>query len=475
MTIDQGVQEELIQQIIAGVGGKKNIKLVTHCVTRLRFILHDESLVSKSLIESLDLVKGTFLINGQFQIIIGQGKVDSIHDALIAYSGLSQSSGTDVATAAEQQMNLIQRMVKLLADIFIPLLPAIVTAGLLMGLNNLLTEKIFANHQSLVDMFPQFAAIASIIQLIASTAFVFLPGLVGWSAVKRFGGNPLLGIVLGLMLIHPDLLNAWGYAAAKLKGDIPAWHLFGLTIEKVGYQGQVLPVLVAAYVMVKIESWLNKCIPDAFKLLIVAPVTLLVTGFLAFIVIGPITFALANGLTFGLVFIFTKFALVGGLVFGALYAPIVITGMHQSFLAIDFQLIASTGGALIWPMVALSNIAQGSATLAMMVIAPDEKIKGLALTSAISAYLGITEPAMFGVNLRFKVPFFCAIVGAALGSALIAVNHVTASAIGVGGLPAFLTIFPKYWLVYFMAMAIVVVIPFLLTLIFAKKIKWTGN
>lgn len=475
MTSTSSIRNESLEQILAGVGGKNNIKLVTHCITRLRFVLHDESLINKNAIEGLDFVKGTFVTNGQFQIIIGQGKVDSVHDALIAYAGLNQGTKNDAATAAEQKMNWIQRMVKMLADIFIPLLPAIVTAGLLMGLNNLLTEKIFANHQSIVDMLPHFAPIASIIQLIASTAFVFLPGLVGWSAVKKFGGNPLLGIVLGLMLIHPDLLNAWGYAAAKLKGDIPAWHLFGLTIEKVGYQGQVLPVLVAAYVMVKIEAWLNKRIPDAFKLLVVAPITLLVTGFLAFIVIGPITFAIANGLTFGLVFIFTKFALVGGLVFGALYAPIVITGMHQSFLAIDFQLIASTGGALIWPMVALSNIAQGSATLAMMILARDEKIKGLALTSAISAYLGITEPAMFGVNLRFKIPFFCAIVGSALGSALIAINHVTASAIGVGGLPAFLTIFPQYWLVYFMAMGIVIIVPFLLTLAFAKKINWAGN
>lgn len=465
----------ILDTILSGVGGKDNIKLVTHCVTRLRFVLIDESLIDKTLIENLDFIKGTFSSNGQFQIIIGQGKVDKVHDDLIAYANLNQGTKNDAATVAEQKMNLLQQGVKTLADIFIPLLPAIVTAGLLMGLNNLLTEKIFVNHQSLVDMYPHFAPFASIIQLIASTAFVFLPGLVGWSAVKKFGGNPLLGIVLGLMLIHPDLLNAWGYAAAKLKGDIPAWDIFGLHIEKVGYQGQVLPVLVAAYAMVKIEAWLNKRIPDAFKLLVVAPITLLLTGFLSFLVIGPVTFAIANGLTTGLLFVFTKFALVGGLLFGALYAPIVITGMHQSFLAIDFQLIASTGGALIWPMVALSNISQGSATLAVMVLAKDEKIKGLALTSAISAYLGITEPAMFGVNLRFKVPFFCAMVGASLGAALIAVDHVTASAIGVGGLPAFLTILPKFWLVYFMAMAIVIVVPFLLTLAFAKKIKWTGN
>jgi PTS system trehalose-specific IIC component len=249
----------------------------------------------------------------------------------------------------------------------------------------------------------------------------------------------------------------------------------GLTLEKVGYQGQVLPVIVSAFVLVRLELWLNKKIPDAFKLLLVAPIALLITGFLSFMVIGPVTFAIANGLTFGLVFIFTKFALAGGLIFGALYAPIVITGMHQSFLAIDFQLIASTGGALLWPMVALSNIAQGSSALAMMVLAKDEKLKGLSFTSAISAFLGITEPAMFGVNLRFKIPFFCAMTGSALAAALIAVNGVKASAIGVGGLPAFLSIMPRYWLIYFMAMGIVLLVPFLLTLIFAKKINWGVN
>lgn len=207
----------------------------------------------------------------------------------------------------------------------------------------------------------------------------------------------------------------------------------------------------------------------------VAPIALLVTGFLSFIVIGPVTFAIANGLTYSLVYIFTKFALLGGLIFGALYAPIVITGMHQSFLAIDFQLIASTGGALLWSMVALSNIAQGSSSLAMMVLAKDEKLKGLAFTSAISAYLGITEPAMFGVNLRFKIPFFCAMAGASLGAALIAVEGVRASAIGVGGLPAFLSIMPHYWMTYFMAMGVVLLVPFILTLLFAKKINFKSN
>lgn len=476
VALSNGVTPEHVQEIISAIGGAENILAATHCITRLRLVLKDESLVDAASLNQLALVKGCFSANGQYQIVIGQGTVDQVCELLLKATGVSHSSKQEVATASEQKMSFIQRGVKLLADIFIPLLPAIVTAGLLMGLNNILTEKIWLNHsQSLVDLYPTLAGVAGMINVIASTAFVFLPGLVGWSAVKRFGGNPLLGIVLGLMLIHPDLLNAYGYAAAVQSHSVPQWHILGLTLEKVGYQGQVLPVIVSAFVLVRLELWLNKKIPDAFKLLLVAPIALLITGFLSFMVIGPVTFAIANGLTFGLVFIFTKFALAGGLIFGALYAPIVITGMHQSFLAIDFQLIASTGGALLWPMVALSNIAQGSSALAMMVLAKDEKLKGLSFTSAISAFLGITEPAMFGVNLRFKIPFFCAMTGSALAAALIAVNGVKASAIGVGGLPAFLSIMPRYWLIYFMAMGIVLLVPFLLTLIFAKKINWGVN
>ncbi len=475
-TTSNGVSTEIVQEIIEALGGAENILAATHCITRLRLVLKDESIVNAARINQISFVKGCFSANGQYQIVIGQGTVDQVCELLLKTAKIGHSSKQEVATVSEQNMSFIQRGVKLLADIFIPLLPAIVTAGLLMGLNNILTEKIWLGHtQSLVDLYPTLAGIAGMINVIASTAFVFLPGLVGWSAVKRFGGNPLLGIVLGLMLIHPDLLNAYGYATAVQNHTVPQWHILGFTLEKVGYQGQVLPVIVSAFVLVRLELWLNKKIPDAFKLLLVAPIALLITGFLSFIVIGPVTFAIANGLTYSLVYIFTKFALLGGLIFGALYAPIVITGMHQSFLAIDFQLIASTGGALLWPMVALSNIAQGSSSLAMMILAKDEKLKGLAFTSAISAYLGITEPAMFGVNLRFKIPFFCAMAGASLGAALIAVEGVRASAIGVGGLPAFLSIMPQFWLTYFMAMGIVLLVPFILTLLFAKKINFKSN
>ncbi|WP_102261963.1 PTS system trehalose-specific EIIBC component [Mesobacillus jeotgali] len=464
------MDRQAVEQIVEAVGGKENIAGATHCVTRLRFALKDEGKVDKEKLENIDLVKGSFSANGQYQVVIGQGLVDKVYAEMVAITGIGEASKEEIKDAAAQNLNPLQRAIKTLADIFIPILPAIVTAGLLMGINNILTGKdIFFEGQAFIDVYTGWADFASIINLIANTAFVFLPGLIGWSAVNKFGGSPLLGIVLGLMLVHPDLLNAWGYGAAK---EIPTWNLFGLTVEKVGYQGQVLPVLLASYVLAKMEIFLRKRIPDAFQLLTVAPIALLVTGFLSFIVIGPITFAIGNAITDGVVGIFDAAPAIGGLVYGGLYAPLVITGMHHTFLAVDLQLIGTIGGTFLWPMVALSNIAQGSAAFAMMFADKDnEKLKGLSMTSAISAWLGITEPAMFGVNLRYRYPFIAAIIGSAIAGIVITLRGVMAPSIGVGGLPAFLSIFTEFWGVFFIGMGIALVVPFVLTFIMAKTRK----
>lgn len=458
------------EDILKAVGGKENIISVTHCVTRLRFALDDESQVDTGALEAIDVVRGSFYTNGQYQVVIGQGTVDKIYKELIAIAGLETTSKEDVKADAEKKLNPLQRAVKMLADIFIPILPAIVTAGLLMGINNILANPGIFYEQSFIEVNPQWADIASIINLIANTAFVFLPGLIGWSAVKRFGGSELLGIVLGLMLVHPDLMNAWGYASAVQEGTVPYWNLFGLEVQKIGYQGQVLPILIASWVLAKIEIFLRKRIPDAFQLLLVAPLALLITGFISFIAIGPVTFWIANLVTDGLVSIFENFALLGGFIYGGVYGLLVVTGMHHTFLAVDLQLIGSTGTTFLWPILALSNIAQGSAALAMLVVSKDEKLKGLAGTSAVSAYLGITEPAMFGVNLRFRYPFISALTGAAIAGAFITLNQVKATSIGVGGLPGFLSIQDK-WGIFFIGMAIAIIVPFVLTFIFSKVYK----
>ncbi|WP_409348305.1 PTS system trehalose-specific EIIBC component [Paenibacillus glucanolyticus] len=463
------IDRKNVERIVEAVGGKDNIEAATHCVTRLRFALADDSKVDTKALDENDLVKGQFSSQGQFQVVIGPGLVDQVYNEMMDITGGTRASKDDVKTLASKKQNPIQRAIKTLADIFIPILPAIVMAGLLLGINNLLTGPgIFYEGQSLIQVHPEWADVASIINLIASTAFTFLPVLIGWSAVRQFGGNPLLGIVLGLILVNPDLLSAYQYADAKLEGTVPVWNLFGFDVEKIGYQGQVLPVLVSAYILAKIEKFLDKRVHDSIKLLIVAPVALLVTGFLAFILVGPITFAIGNVLTSGLVSIFDSFAALGGLIYGGLYALLVITGMHHTFLAVDFQLIGSNGGTFLWPMLALSNIAQGAAALAMMFILKEQKAKGLAVTSSISAFLGVTEPAIFGVNIRHKYPFIFGMVGSGIAGVLLAVNNVLASSIGVGGIPGFLSIFPNQWGVFFLGMAIVLVVPFTGTLLFGR-------
>ncbi|MFD1851785.1 PTS system trehalose-specific EIIBC component [Oceanobacillus bengalensis] len=456
------------KDIVAAMGGADNIDVATHCVTRLRFALTDEDKVDKEKLENLDIVKGSFSTNGQFQVIIGQGTVDKVYQAMVKETGISEATKEDVkAAGAKNHQNALQRGIKTLADIFIPILPAIVTAGLLLGINNILVNPIFTD-ESIIELYPSVAGIADMINIIANTAFTFLPALIGWSAVKRFGGSPLLGIVLGLILVHPALTPAGDFALLQAEGNAPTWNFFGLQIDQLGYQGQVLPVLVASWVLAQIEIWLKKRVHDSLQLLVVAPIALLVTGLLAFIFIGPITYTLGTWITDGIVTVFEAAPLIGGLLYGALYAPLVITGMHHTFLAVDLQLIGSTGTTFLWPIVALSNIAQGSAVFAIMLAAKDEKLKGLAGTSGLSAYLGVTEPAMFGVNLRYRYPFYAAIVGTAIAGAFITMQHVQASSIGVGGIPAPLSI-SESMLSFILGMLIVIVVPFIITFIIAKR------
>ncbi|MCE7793670.1 PTS system trehalose-specific EIIBC component [Salipaludibacillus sp. CUR1] len=463
--------ERQVRELLEAIGGEENVDKATHCVTRLRFALKDESKVDSEKLESIDIVKGSFSTNGQFQVIIGQGTVDQVYRELVAMTDIGESSKDDVKSAGSKKMNPFQKAVKTLADIFIPILPAIVTAGLLLGLNNILTGEGIFFDEALIEVYPQWADMAEIINIIASAAFAFLPALIGWSAVRRFGGSDLLGIVLGLIMVHPDLLNAWAYADAQAAGDVPMWNLFGLEVEAIGYQGQVLPVLFASYILSKIELFLRKRVPDSIQLLVVAPVALLATGFITFVAIGPLTFALGNGITGGFVWLFDVLPALGGLVYGIMYAPLVITGMHHAFLAVDLQLTGTGDGTFLWPILALSNIAQGSAALAMMFVSRSENLKGLSGTSAVSAYLGVTEPAMFGVNIRYRYPFVCAIIGSAIAGTFISISGVLASAIGVGGIPAFLSIFPQDWVPFFIGMFIVLIVPFTLTYLYGKFVS----
>ncbi|PFA20058.1 PTS trehalose transporter subunit IIBC [Bacillus cereus] len=464
------------EEVLQYIGGKENIEQAAHCVTRLRIALKDESKIDNDKLQAVSLVKGAFHNAGVFQIVIGPGDVDRVYAELITLAGMQESTVADVKDSGNQKLNPMQKFVKIFSDVFMPILPAIVTAGLLMGINNLLGAKdLFFEGKNLLEVYPNLGGLWDLINMMANTAFIFLPALVGWSATKRFGGSPILGIVMGLMLVHPDLLNAWNYgkAAAGLDGQkIEYFNILGLfQIEKVGYQGQILPVLVAAFVLSKIEIFLKKHVPNAIQLLVVPITTIVVTGVLALGIIGPVTRHIGDLLTAGLVGVYETVPAIGAILFGALYAPLVITGMHHMFIAIDLQLISQNGGTFIWPMIALSNIAQGSAALAMFWISKNQNDKSMASTSAISAYFGITEPAMFGVNLRNKFPFYAAITGSAIAAVFITLNGVLAPAIGIGGLPAFISIIPKSIPMFVVGMGIAVVVPFVLTWLFAKRVK----
>lgn len=459
------------------IGGKENLVSMTHCVTRLRLVLKDESKADKKGLENLDIVKGTFTNAGQFQIVLGP-QVKRVHDELLDLTGMQAASTEEVKKVARENMNFMQRLVGGLAEIFIPILPAIITGGLILGFRNIIGDlAIFGDGtQTLVSLNPVLAEIHSFLWVIGEAIFHFLPVAVTWSTVKKFGGSEILGIILGITLVSPQLLNAYSYAQASIDGTVPFWDFGLFQVEKVGYQAQVIPAILSGIVLSKIELTLRKFVPDVLKMIIIPFTALIITVLLSYIIIGPISRTLRDTIAM----IFTNlltgpFKLFGAIIFGLLYAPLVITGLHHTFLAVDLQLIAS-GGTMIWPLIALSNIAQGSSAFAIfMIYKNDDKVKSMSLSAALSAWLGVTEPAMFGVNLKYKYAFYAAIIGSAIASAVSILLGVLANSIGVGGLPAFLAIQPKYWISYIIAMVVAVIVPFVLTSIFNKTINKKVN
>lgn len=461
------------EEILEAIGGKENVAAAAHCATRLRLVLNDESKVQKEKLDSINVVKGTFSTGGQFQIIVGAGTVNEVYKNFSALTGLAEMSTSDVKDAGAKKLNPLQRFVKLLSDIFVPIIPAIVAGGLLMGINNLLTAPdLFFKGKSLIQVYAQIADLAAIINTFANAAFVFLPILIGFSATKRFGGNPFLGATLGMLMVHPDLLNGWGYGEALATGKVPHWNIFGLSIEKVGYQGTVLPVLAASFILAKVETSLRRVIHSAIDNLLTPLLSIFITGLLTFTLVGPLTRSAGNLLTSGVVWLYDTTGFVGGAIFGLLYAPIVITGMHHSFIAVETQLLANiplTGGSFVFAIAAMSNVAQGAATLAVLFVTKNQKLKSIASASGISAVLGITEPAMFGVNLKLRYPFIGAISGAAVASAYVTLFKVKAIALGAAGLPGIISIRPDTIVNYIIGMGISFAVSFAVTLILSKK------
>lgn len=465
----------IAKEILAAIGGKENVSAAAHCSTRLRLVLHDEEKVNQVELDKMDAVKGTFSTGGQYQIILGAGTVNEVYKEFAGLTGITAMSTKDVKDAGAKKMNPLQRFVKMLSDIFVPIIPAIVAGGLLMGINNLLTAKdLFIAGKSLVEANPGVADLASLINTFANAAFVFLPILIGFSATQRFGGNAYLGAALGMLMVHPDLLNGYGYGAALLAHKIPYWDIFGFHIDKVGYQGSVLPVLASSYILAKLEAYLRRVIPSALDNLLTPLLTIFITGILTFTIVGPITRAAGNMLTDGLVFMYNTTGFIGGGIFGFIYAPIVVTGMHHSFIAVETQLLADmakTGGSFIFPIAAMSNVAQGAATLAVLLITRDTKLKSIASAAGISALLGITEPAMFGVNLKLRYPFIGAIIGSGVASAFITFYKVKAIALGAAGLPGIISMKPSSILSYIVGMIISFAVAFSVTIILSKRRK----
>lgn len=465
--------KKIAEETLDALGGKENINAAAHCSTRLRIVLKDEDMINQQKLDEMDEVKGTFSTGGQYQIILGAGIVNEVYKELTKLTGLSEMSTQDVKDASTKKLNALQRFVKMLSDIFIPIIPAIVAGGLLMGINNVLTAPdLFIDGKSLVELNPAIADLASLINTFANAAFVFLPILIGFSATQRFGGNAYLGAALGMLMVHPDLLNGYGYGAALLNNEIPVWKIFGFEIEKVGYQGSVLPVLVSSFILAKVEIALRRVIPSALDNLLTPLFTIFITGILTFTLVGPLTRAAGNFLTDGLIWLYDTTGIIGGAIFGLVYAPIVITGMHHSFIAVETQLLADigkTGGTFIFVIAAMSNVAQGAATLATFLITKDKKIKSTASASGISALLGITEPAMFGINLKLRYPFIGAIIGSSAGSLFVTLFKVKAIALGAAGLPGIMSIKPASIVPYIFGMLISFSIAFIVTMVLAKR------
>ncbi len=412
------------EEIAANIGGGANVISAAHCATRLRLVIADNSKVNKKVLENVDGVKGLFESNGQLQLIIGTGTVNKVYDEFLSVTGASAATKDDVKAAAASKMPWWKKILKTPGDVFVPILPAIVASGLMMGL-----------VEAIPKFWPAFGDTDwySFLDLVANTAFALLPVLVAISSARVFGGNIFLGAVIGLMMVHPALINAWtvgNYAA----GEIPTWNLWFFNVQQVGYQGHVIPVILAVLLMSNLEKWLHKIVPEMIDLFVTPLVTVLVTSFVTFTVIGPIFSILENYVLEGAKWL-ASFS-IGAIVMGAIYPWTVVMGLHHMYNVIEAGMIAQTGLNTWMPIASAANFAQFGACLAVALKVKNQKTKSVAFPSSLSASLGITEPAIFGINFRFMKPFLCGMAGGAVGALFGALFGLGAPVYGVTGIPA---------------------------------------
>lgn len=457
------------KELLEYVGGKENISAVTHCVTRMRFVLKDTSKANKEKIESLKSVKGTFIQAGQFQVIIGNTVGDFYND-FVKVSGVEGVSKENAKDAAKSNMTFMQRLMANLAEIFSPLIPAIIVGGLILGFRNIIGDvKMFEDGtKTLIEISQFWAGTYNFLWLIGEAIFHFLPVGITWAISKKMGTTQILGIVLGITLVSPQLLNAYAVSSGA---EIPFWDFGFAKVNMIGYQAQVIPAILAGFVLVYLEKFFRKISPASISMIIVPFFALIPAVIVAHTILGPIGWKIGDvisqvvysGLTSSFRWLFAG-------VFGFVYAPLVITGLHHMTNAIDLQLMAQVGGTSLWPMIALSNIAQGSAVLAMIYLQrKNEEEKQVSIPACISAYLGVTEPALFGVNLKYGFPFICGMIGSGIAAIISVGSGVMANAIGIGGIPGILSIKPQHMLMFLVAMVVAIVVPFVLTLVVGKK------
>ena len=471
--------KSVAQRVLKDVGGAGNIVAAAHCATRLRLVLKNQDKVDQAAIDNDEDLKGSFLNAGQFQIIVGPGDVNEVHKHLIA-AGAPEASKDDLKEIASKQGNIVSRFIKTIADIFVPLIPVLVGGGMLMAINSVLTSKGIFGPESFIAMHPEWADFADIINLLSAAPFAFLPVLVGFSATKVFGGNPYLGMTMGAAMVSPALMNGYNVAAslAGAEGTDPMkyWNLFGLQVQQAGYQGTVLPIMLVAFILANIEKFFHKVLKGTIDFIFTPTLTILITGFLTFLLVGPPMFQLGTWLGEGINWLYTVAGPLGGLIFGTFYAFIVMTGMHQAFPPIEMSLWA-TGGSFIFVVASMSNVAQGAAAAGVALTTKNKKIKGIASASAPSAFLGITEPAMFGVNLALRWPFYIAIVSAGIGAMVASILNVKAIALGAAGYIGFPSISPTTgagWAGFFGSLILTTVIAFVASFIWGKKVE-AGN
>ena len=463
------------KDVLTYVGGAENINAAAHCATRLRLVLGDMDKVDQKALDKDPDLKGTFISGGMFQIIVGPGDVDHVFAEMIRTGGVKEVSKDEAKQEAAKSGNPVSRFIKVIADIFVPILPALIAGGLMMAINNVLTAEGLFGSTSLINRWTWLTDYAGLINLISSAAFAFLPVLVGFSAAKRFGGNVYLGAAIGAAMVSTELTNAYNIQQATEEGTIETWHLFGLTVDKIGYQAMVIPVICVAWLLSFIEKQLHKRLSGTADFLLTPLITLLVTGFLTFVIVGPITRELSNWITDGLAWTYNTLGPLGGALFGLVYSPIVVTGLHQSFPAVELPLIAQMRdggpGSFIFPIASMANIAQGAVALAIFFNTRDAKMKGLAGAGGVSAVFGITEPAIFGVNLRLRWPFFIGMGSAAIGGALVALLDIHSQALGAAGFVGFVSIVPDDIPKYLILEVLTFTIAFVACFAYARSAK----